>query len=248
MDLFDRQWATYRAVVDHDLMQHRSLTAAVSQALEAWLAGRPTGAPGPRLVDLGCGDLAVLAPLLRRLPLGSYLGLDLSAAVLTRAQAALGPVPYPCRWREQDLLAWAEAEPGSEPVDLLHSAFAIHHLSDDDKARFLQLARRHIAPQGLFLWADVFRPPGEPLEAYRARYVQRIRSGWRALNSAQQQPLIDHLNRFDFPADRDIIPAVAEASGWQWQWLWQGDHQAEALALLRPALGSSLGCAAWLRR
>jgi hypothetical protein len=34
MDFFDRQWSTYRAVVDHDLMQHRALTAALGQALE----------------------------------------------------------------------------------------------------------------------------------------------------------------------------------------------------------------------
>ncbi len=235
MDLFDRQWATYRAVVDHDLMQHLSMTAAVRQALEAWLAERPAGAPAARLVDLGCGDLAVLAPLLRRLPLGSYLGLDLSAAVLPRAEAALGPVPYPCHWRQQDLLAWAEAEPGPEPVDLLHSAFALHHLSDADKARFLQLTRRHLAPQGLFLWADVFRPSGEPLEVYRARYVERIRSGWSVLNPAQQRPLIDHLSRFDLPADREAIVREAEAAGWHWRWAWQGSHGAEALAVLSPA-------------
>ena len=101
MDFFDRQWSTCRAVLDHDLMQHR-------------------------------------------------------------AAAALGPVASPCQWREQDLLAWAEAEPGPAPVDLLHSAFAIHHLNDDDKARFLRLSSRQLAPQGLFLWADVFRPPVEP--------------------------------------------------------------------------------------
>ncbi len=235
MDFFDRQWSTYRAVVDHDLMQHRALTAALGEALEAWLAARPAGSAPPRMVDLGCGDLAVMAPLLRRLPLGSYLGVDLSAPVLPRAAAALGPVPYPCQWLDQDLLAWAEAEPGPEPVDLLHSAFAIHHLSDDDKARFLRLCRRHLAPNGLFLWADVFRPPGEDRPAYVARYVDRIRRDWAVLAPEQQQPVIDHLSQFDFPPDRDAIRRTAEACGWTWQWLWQGDHRAEALAALTPA-------------
>jgi SAM-dependent methyltransferase len=235
MDFFDRQWSTYRAVVDHDLMQHRALTAALGQALEAWLAARPAGSAPPRMVDLGCGDLAVMAPLLRRLPLGAYLGVDLSAPVLPRAAAALGPVPYPCQWQQQDLLAWAEAEPGPAPVDLLHSAFAIHHLSDDDKARFLRLCRRHLAPNGLFLWADVFRPPGEDRPAYVARYVGRIRSDWGVLAPEQQQPVIDHLSQFDFPPDRDTIRDAAEACGWRWQWLWQGDHRAEALAVLTAA-------------
>ncbi len=234
MDFFDRQWSTYRAVVDHDLMQHRALTVALTEAVEAWLAARPAGEAPPRMVDLGCGDLAVMAPLLRRLPLGSYLGLDLSAPVLPRAAAALGSVPYPCQWREQDLMAWAVAEPGPEPVDLLHSAFALHHLNDGEKARFLQLSRRHLAPQGLFLWADVFRPAGEDHQAYVARYVERIRSSWNVLAPEQQQPVIDHLSQYDLPPDRDAIRRVAETCGWHWRWLWQGDHRAEALAMLTP--------------
>jgi SAM-dependent methyltransferase len=234
MDLFDRQWSTYRAVVDHDLMQHRALTAALTQAVEAWLAARPAGAPLPRMVDLGCGDLAVMAPLLRRLPLGSYLGLDLSAAVLPRAAAALGPVAYPCRWREQDLLAWAEGEPADGPVDLLHSAFAIHHLADGDKARFLQRCRRRLAPGGLLLWADVFREPGENRAAYLARYSERVR-GWSPLEPEQQEAVIAHLSQFDVPADREAIVREAEAAGWHWRWVWQGSHRAEALALLTPA-------------
>ncbi len=107
MDFFDRQWSTYRRVVDHDLMEHQALSAATTAAIEGWLAQRPQGSSPPQMVDLGCGDLALLAPLLRRLPLGSYLGLDLSAPVLPRAAAQLQGVPYPCAWREQDLLSWA---------------------------------------------------------------------------------------------------------------------------------------------
>jgi SAM-dependent methyltransferase len=195
------------------------------------------------MVDLGCGDLGVLAPLLRRLPLGSYLGLDLSAPVLPRAAAALGPVPYPAAWRIGDLLAWAEAEPSGVPahgrgepsVDLLHSAFAVHHLTDDDKARFLRLCRRRLAPGGILLWADVFRESGESREDYVARYVQRIRNGWDALQPEQRQQVIDHLSQFDIPADRDAIQRTAEVNGWRWQWLWQGTHRAEALAMLTPA-------------
>jgi SAM-dependent methyltransferase len=234
MDFFDRQWSTYRRVVDHDLMEHRALTAATARAINDWLAARPAGAPSARMVDLGCGYLGLLAPVLRHLPLGSYLGLDLSAPVLPRAAAALGPVSYPCQWREQDLLAWAEAEPEPEPVDLLHSAFALHHLSDDDKARFLELCRRHLSPDGLLLWADVFREPGEAREAYVARYVERIRRGWNPFEPEQRQQVIDHLSQFDNPADRDVIQRSAEACGWRWHWLWQGAHHAEALALLTP--------------
>jgi trans-aconitate methyltransferase len=43
------------------------------------------------MVDLGCDDLALLAPLLRHLPLASYTGLDMDPPVLQLARKALGP-------------------------------------------------------------------------------------------------------------------------------------------------------------
>lgn len=62
MDLFERQWASYRAIVDHNLMEHREVAAATVAVLEDWLQQRAEDAPPPRMVDLGCGDLALLAP------------------------------------------------------------------------------------------------------------------------------------------------------------------------------------------
>ena len=236
MDLFQQQWATYRAVVQHDLMEHQEVAAATASAIDRWLAQRPVGAALPRMVDLGCGDLALLAPLLRRLPLAEYTGLDLTGAVLPLAQQALGPVPYPCRWLEADLQSWACGAEGDQPgpVDLLHSAFALHHLSDSEKASFLKAARQCISPTGLFLWVDVFRLPGESREVYLERYSQRIRGDWTVLSGEQKEQVLSHISSFDLPADRASIQAAAEASGWRWQWGWNGLHQAEALAVLTP--------------
>lgn len=230
--LFERQWTTYRTVVSHDLMEHRALAGATAAALDRWLAARPAPAPSPALVDLGCGDLAQLAPLLRRLPLASYTGVDLAAAVLPLAEKALGAVAYPCRWQEGDLLSWIQEQ--GPPIDILHSAFAVHHLNDDAKATFLQAARRRIAGDGLLLLADVFREPGEALAAYLERYCQRMR-GWQVLNPEQQVQVIEHVSQYDQPADREAIAAAARAAGWHWQWVWQGSHRAEALAVLTPA-------------
>jgi cyclopropane fatty-acyl-phospholipid synthase-like methyltransferase len=242
MDFFERQWTSYRAIVEHDLMEHRAVAEATATAIQAWFDARPATAPPPHLLDLGCGDLALLAPLLQRLPLASYTGLDLTPAVLPLAQQALGSVPFPSHWVEGDLLAWATLGTAAEgdavvgqPVDILHSAFAIHHLSDADKATFLQAARQRIAPGGLFIWIDVFRQAGENLEAYVARYTRRITTLWPQLTTEQQEHVISHLSRCDIPADRQAIAAASEAAGWQWHWGWQGAHQAEALAVLTPA-------------
>jgi cyclopropane fatty-acyl-phospholipid synthase-like methyltransferase len=236
MDFFERQWGTYRTVLSHDLMEHRAVEQATATALEHWLGARPPEASPARMVDLGCGDLALLAPLLRRLPLGSYTGVDLTAAVLPLAEQNLGVVPYPVHWEAGDLLQWANTaqESSAKPVEILHSAFAIHHLTDPQKASFLQAARACIADNGLFLWVDVFREPGETREAYLARYSARVQ-GWTALEGPQQEQVIQHLSQCDIPADREAIVEVARQAGWHWRWSWQGRHQAEAMAVLTPA-------------
>lgn len=236
MDFFDRQWSSYRAIVEHNLMEHRQVADATAQAIDTWLAARSPAAPAPGMVDLGCGDLALLAPLLRRLPLQRYTGLDLAAVVLPLAQQALGAVPYRTDWVEGDLLAWALAGTGgADRTDLLHSAYAIHHLDDDAKLRFLQAARRRINDDGLFVWVDVFRRPGEDRQQYVTRYSERVQQQWQPLSGEQQQHVIEHLSRYDIPADREAIARVAGAAGWHWQWGWQGKHDAEALAVLTPA-------------
>ena len=237
MDLFSQQWGSYRAVVAHDLMEHQAVATATATALETWLTSRPEGAEAAEMVDLGCGDLALLAPLLRRLPLGAYTGLDLTAQVLPLAQQALGEVPYPCRWIEGDLLTWASqsAGNGNGQVDILHSAFAIHHLSDSEKHTLLENLRSRIAPGGLFIWVDVFRDHGESREAYVQRYQQRIAAGWMQLTSQQREHVSQHLKGYDHPAERTAIEAAAEAAGWHWRWAWSGTHRAEAMAVLTPA-------------
>jgi len=242
MDFFERQWSSYRAIVEHDLMEHLAVAAATANAIDSWLQKRRPNAPAPRMVDLGCGDLAQLAPLLRRLPLGHYTGLDLAAVVLPMAQAALGPVSYPTAWLEGDLQAWAEGRlaPSAHPdaaqpnTDLLHSAFAIHHLDDPSKASFLKAARQRINTGGLFIWVDVFREPDESREAYVTRYQRRINASWPQLSAEQKNHVISHLSSFDIPADREAIAAAAAEAGWQWRWGWQGAYQAEAMAVLTP--------------
>ncbi len=246
IEFFERTWSTYHAIVAGDLMEHRALSSACDRALRQWLEQREGASlprrAGPTMVDLGCGDLTAMAPLLRPLPLGSYTGLDLTASVLPLAAATLGPVPYPTHWRQGDLLRWATGDDQDEEsahaeaeVDILHSAFAIHHLNDDAKQALLQGARRRIAPDGLFLWADVFRRAGELEADANARYCARVLAGWSPLSAEQKQQTIRHIQALDHPADRAGIQRVAEDCGWRWQWLWQGSHDSEALAQLTPA-------------
>ena len=236
MDFFENQWSTYKTIVQHDLMHHRALVAAVEHALEHYFNSAPAG-HRPHFVDLGCGDADPLAAVLRDLPLGSLLGMDQASSVLPLAAKVLGEVAYPCDWIQADLLEWATAAtPQTNPVDILYSSFAIHHLDGESQEAFLAGARRKISPSGIFLWADIFREPGESVDDFRLRYTQRMSNHWGdALDPQQLDHACFHVSNFDLPADREAIRNTARIQGWTLSWIWAGPEKAEALAVLTPA-------------
>jgi hypothetical protein len=53
MDFFERQWTSYRAIVEHDLMEHQAVARATAAGIDSWLAARPAGAPAPHLRGSG---------------------------------------------------------------------------------------------------------------------------------------------------------------------------------------------------
>ena len=118
-------------------------------------------------------------------------------------------------------------------MDVIHSSYAVHHLQDAEKERWLAGCRRRIAPGGCLIWIDVFREAGESRSDYLARYGARVGS-WSDLSPQQRQAVLGHIQRFDYPAERGAIESTAAASGWSWQWAWQGRHGAEAMAVLSP--------------
>ena len=230
VDLFSQQWQAYRCVIDNDWMEHRGITTACAQELRSWVTEHPERNGRAELLDLGCGDLAQMAPVFSALPLGGYTGVDLTERVLPMARAALGAVPFPTRFRHGDVVEFVRAQTGG--FDLVHAALVLHHLPDPDKAAFLAALRPMLRPGGVFLWADVFRDPGESPDAYTARYAERIRRDWRDIDHDAREAIVTHMSTFDHPADRDAIVTVAQDAGWRWRWVWQGRHRAEAVALL----------------
>ena len=233
MDFFERQWHTYRSIVDNDWMEHRGLTAACAGALGRWMAAHPQRRGKARLADLGCGDLALMGPVFRTLPLGSYVGVDLTEQVLPLARAALQPAPFPAEFQCADVLDFIES--ADADFNLVHASLVLHHLADDQKSRFLESLLRRMRPEGGFLWADVFCEPGEARADFAARYADRVRRGWSAVDEEAREAIVTHMSTFDIPADRAAVEVTARRAGWRWEWLWQGSHQAEAVALLTPA-------------
>ncbi len=199
-EIFDL-WDTYKKVVVEDFMFHAALSQEVERALGARFRGGDFS-----LLDLGCGDAHVFAPILRRIPPASYKGVDLSDTALALAAENLKSLPCPVRLAHSDMLS-ALSDGGT--YDVIHSSFVLHHLSTEDKAEFFRRASHALAPGGVLLLVDTMREEDETREDYLKHYFDWIENDWTGLSRAEKEAVYEHISTSDFPEPLSLLDRQA---------------------------------------
>jgi tRNA (cmo5U34)-methyltransferase len=120
------------------------------------------------LVDLCCGEGLLSRAMLERFPRARVLGLDLSPAMLARAETAAGPGRERFTGRPFDLAdtAWRRF---AEPVRAFVSSLAIHHLDAEGKRVLYRDLAAALAPGGALVIADLIEPATPGARALAAR-------------------------------------------------------------------------------
>lgn len=156
---------------------------------------------GARILDLGCGTGILSEFILSRSPSAEMTLLDQSAEMLDVAQARLQKYSITAVQGSFD-----EALPAG-PFDAIISSLAIHHLSDEKKARLFHRVSEALVSDGIFINADqVAGPTPWHTDVYRAMHEEQARElgtddvEWTAAlqrMSIDQYATIDwHLARF----------------------------------------------------
>jgi len=205
-DQLFEEWQIYEKLLIHDYMDHQAfftrLQAEVSNRFE-----RPVA-----ILDLGCGDLAPILPLLEAVAVQRYVGVDESEGALAMAARRLEALGQPGQLVHGDLLSMLDEVPG--PFDLVVASFSLHHLADPaDKLRTLQRAGRLLSTDGLFALIDVFCEDGEPRESYLARWIANAEARYLELQPAEKVVLFDHVHARDFPLPLETWRAFGGQAG-----------------------------------
>jgi len=184
-------WEVYRKLVAANYMFHRELYAKVERLLT------PTDGQPFTLLDLGCGDAAALAPILQRMPVAGYCGVDLSPVALELAAVNLRGLGGTVTFQLGNILDTLAGE--MEPVDMIFSSFVLHHLNADEQLTFLQGCRRQLRPGGQLLLIDVLRDEGQSLTDYLDTYIGVMERDWTALTPEENRYVTTHVRHFDQP-------------------------------------------------
>lgn len=186
------EWQVYEKLLTHDYMDHRAFFGRLQKEILARF-DRPV-----RLLDLGCGDLTPVAPLLKSIHLEDYVGIDESDVALALAAERLDDLKVPGRLVEGDLLA-VLTDLG-ETFDVILASFSLHHLPDPAlKQATLEAARRHLSADGIFALIDVVCDEAEPRHHYVDRWIGHADQRYKELLPAEKAVLFDHVRARDFP-------------------------------------------------
>ena len=205
-DQLFQEWQIYEKLLIHDYMDHRAFFDRLQAELLARF-DRPIS-----ILDLGCGDLAPILPMLSSVPVQRYVGVDESEVALRIAAQRLDRMGQDARLVENDLLAALDVVSG--PFDLILASFALHHLADsDDKLRTLKGAARLLTEDGILAMIDVFSAESEPREDYLGRWIANAERRYEALQPAEKTVLFDHVRARDFPLSVGHWRRLGEQAG-----------------------------------
>ena len=232
-DQLFEEWQIYEKLLIHDYMDHRAFFKRLRAEILARF-DRPVA-----ILDLGCGDLSPILPMLADTPVRRYVGIDASEVALAIAARRLENLQVPARLIHGDLLA-AMAEIG-ETFDLVLASFSLHHLAEPaDKQRTLAAGRNLLAPDGLFALVDVFSAESEPREHYLQRWIRHADDRYLELHPGEKQVLFDHVCSRDFPVSISTFATLGRQAGLgRFEVLLQDSEQLNCLVTF--AMGESAG-------
>ena len=188
--LFQREWQTYRKMVDQNYLFHREVYARLHRILL-------DEAPSPfRFLDIACGDAGSTADALRGTPIASYYGIDLSRTALDIAGKSLATLRCPVDLREDDF-ATALHE-WHEPIDVAWIGLSLHHFQTPAKLDLMREVHRILRPGGLFLIYENASRDGEDRESWLRRWDEQ-KPLWTAYTPEEWNAMMAHVHASDLP-------------------------------------------------
>lgn len=107
------------------------------------------------VIDLGAGTGYFTQRVLAEFPQAQAIAIDGAAAMVELANARLAGAAERVRWVVSDFRALGRDVAPEGSVDVILSAFALHHLSADEKLAVLQVLAPCLKPDGWYVNADL---------------------------------------------------------------------------------------------
>ena len=164
-------------------------------------------------VELGCGQGALGATILRCFPHASLVALDGSEEMLARAAALLHPHGERATTARFELSSseWLTQIQGAGCVV---SSLALHHLDDDGKKRLFRDLQRRLSAPGALIIADLVEPQTAPARELFASTWDRSVKQQSGAGPGFERFVETRWNHYRFPDPGDTPSPLHDQLGW----------------------------------
>ena len=211
--LFIESWHVYRTVLENNDLAHITTIDRIAADIEK------DGPRKIRLLDLGCGDGAIVSAVFDKLSaegsatckLERYTGVDASRAALDLNTVKAGERELV----EAELEAYlATTSSASSPsYDIILANLILHHFEDPEAKRHLIRQITALLPDGGRLYyGDVYANEGEDRDDMLRRWKPRM-DEYRGLTLDERASVWEHVSEKDYPSTQAFMREIMVDGG-----------------------------------
>ncbi|TWI87259.1 methyltransferase family protein [Roseibium hamelinense] len=195
LEIFRNDWQIYKRLVELNYFHHTEVAAHLEACLEKDIPA------GFSFLDLACGDAAMPSTILSQVPVASYTGIDLSGPALALAARNLDAATYQTKLECRDMLQALSMS--QSQFDFIWCGLSVHHLSLENKARFMQLAHHALKPGGVLMIYEPVLSNGETATSFNRRMHHVLKARWNQLTEREFSRIWEHIEECDKPETAD---------------------------------------------
>lgn len=197
-EIFIKNWAIYRKIIENNNMSHSQGYAKLREILLNEMKSPFS------FLDLACGDAYYSSRTLKDTKAKKYIGIDVSADALSFAKKELDNTGLESTLIRSDFSDFDNII--EKPVDVVWVGFSIHHLESADKLEFMKKVKNTLSEGGLFMIYEPILLEGENVALYYERFKETFYLHWTGLSKEEGDSLLEHVRESERPeTTRDWI-------------------------------------------
>lgn len=205
---FNENWYRYQSTIKNNTLYHREMMTALGQFLTKTMGSRAFS-----FVDMGCGDSSTIATVLANSSIETYIGIDEAHDVLKMAAISLAPLKAKKTFIADNMTSAILHI--QNPVDIIFTSYAAHHLSLQDKFNFIENCKQHLKPQGFLLMIDGILKPHQTRDEWLDALQKRMESTLLDVSKEDIEARMEHPRKDDFPESIETFAHIAEQQSWR---------------------------------
>lgn len=204
---FNDHWKKYQQTVTSNTLYHHEMMSTLDSFIHNNIGSKPFS-----MVDAGCGDCSMLAPVIRKTTINHYIGIDGAKDVLQLAAQQLADMNCDKQFicdNMQNAIANIPAN-----IDIIFTSYAVHHLSHEQKYEFIQHCQNKLNSNGYFIMIDGVLNENQTRDEWLDELENRVKTT-QSLTPEELEMRMAHPRQDDFPESIATFSEIAKAQDWQ---------------------------------